>query len=117
VTRPSPAVSLGPRIEAASSLGSGSYYLVAVVDDAESVTATDEFDNTFISAIPQVQVKRTDLAVTTLTLPANLGPGSYFLSAVVDGGGAAAESVETNNGLTAAGQIVVSGATAATAPH
>ena len=99
------------------SLGSGSYYLVAVVDDAESVTETDEFDNTFISATPQVQVKRADLAVTTLTLPANLGPGSFFLSAVVDVGGAVAESVETNNGLTAAGQIVVSGATAAAATH
>jgi hypothetical protein len=32
---------------------------VAVVDDAESVTETDEFDNTFISAIPQVQVQGT----------------------------------------------------------
>jgi hypothetical protein len=36
---------------------------------------------------------------------------------VVDVGGAVAESVETNNGFTAAGQIVVSGAAAATATH
>jgi hypothetical protein len=52
-----------------------------------------------------------------VSLPANLGPGNYFLSAVVDVGGAVAESVETNNGLTAAGQIVVSGAAAAAATH
>jgi len=47
-------------------------------------------------------------ATTTLTLPANLAPGSYFLSAVVDLAGTIAEGVETNNGFTAAGQIVVS---------
>jgi uncharacterized repeat protein (TIGR01451 family) len=44
---------------------------------------------------------------TTLTLPANLEPGSYFLSAVADAAGAIVESDEGNNGLTAAAQILV----------
>jgi subtilase family serine protease len=47
-------------------------------------------------------------------LPANLAPGSYFLSAVVDLASTVAESVETNNGFTAAGQIVVTTASALT---
>jgi subtilase family serine protease len=56
-------------------------------------------------------------ASTTLTLPANLAPGSYFLSAVVDVGGTVAEGVESNNGFTAAGQIVVTATAAAAATH
>jgi len=44
---------------------------------------------------------------TTLTLPANLEPGSYFVSAVVDVAGAIVEGEEGNNGRTADGQILV----------
>ncbi|HTO12985.1 MAG TPA: CARDB domain-containing protein [Candidatus Binatia bacterium] len=46
--------------------------------------------------------------VTTLTLPANMSAGTYFLSARVDSARAVTESDETNNGLTAAGQVTVS---------
>jgi subtilase family serine protease len=42
-----------------------------------------------------------------LTLPADLAPGSYFLSAVVDVAGTVPEGDETNNGLTALNQILV----------
>ena len=44
---------------------------------------------------------------TMLTLPANLDPGSYFLSAVVDVAGTVVENDDTNNGLTAPGQILL----------
>jgi subtilase family serine protease len=47
------------------------------------------------------------LATTTLTLPANLEPGSYFVSAVADVAGTVVEGMETNNGLTAENQILV----------
>jgi subtilase family serine protease len=168
------------------SLPPGSYYLVAIADDDGRIAESDEVDNTFVSATPQVEIKRADLvltalsgpagglvgksiavsntivnqgtapatavrvsffvslldatpgagrligmrdiatlgatgsataestATTTLTLPANLAPGSYFLSAVVDLAGTVAESVESNNGLTADGQIVVTTAAALT---
>ena len=55
-------------------------------------------------------------ATTTLTLPANLGTGSYFLSA------AATSAVRwprrwLDNGIIAAGQIVVTATAAAAATH
>jgi len=47
---------------------------VAIVDDDGRVAETDETDNTFVSATPQVQVKRADLVVAALSGPA---PGSW----------------------------------------
>jgi subtilase family serine protease len=49
----------------------------------------------------------TSAVTTTVTLPATLEPGSYFLSAVVDAAGTVAEGVEDNNGITAPAQILV----------
>jgi subtilase family serine protease/subtilisin-like proprotein convertase family protein len=46
-------------------------------------------------------------ATTAVTLPANLDPGSYFLSAVVDPAGRVAEAEERDNGLTAPAQVLV----------
>ena len=46
-------------------------------------------------------------AITMVTLPVTLDPGSYFLSAVVDTAGTVAEGDESNNGITAAAQILV----------
>jgi len=40
-------------------------------------------------------------------LPANLEPGSYFVSAVVDVGGTIVEGNEGDNGRTAGAQILV----------
>jgi subtilase family serine protease len=45
--------------------------------------------------------------ITMVTLPANLEPGSYFLSAVADSAGTVAEGEESNNALTASAQILV----------
>jgi subtilase family serine protease len=57
-----------------------------------------------IATLPAMSVS----AVTTsITLPANLEIGSYFLSAVVDVAGTVPEGVEANNGLTAPFQILV----------
>jgi len=49
---------------------------------------------------------------TTLTLPANLDPGSYFVSAVVDAAGTIVEGDDGNNGFTAQNQILVTSAVA-----
>jgi len=56
-------------------------------------------------------------AVATARSWANVEPGSYFLSAVVDVAGAVAEGLESNNGTTAAGQIVVTSSATAAAMH
>jgi subtilase family serine protease len=45
--------------------------------------------------------------VTTLTVPLALDAGDYYLSAVVDSGGAVTELDEANNGLTAATQVTI----------
>ena len=46
-------------------------------------------------------------ATTPMRIPAELDPGTYFLSAVVDDNSAVIEVDETNNGLTAAAQVTV----------
>src|SRR5438445_41228 len=43
----------------------------------------------------------TSTVATSLTVPATLTPGAYFLSAIADSNGAVVELDETNNGLTA----------------
>jgi len=49
----------------------------------------------------------TSSAVTPITIPLTFAPGTYVLSAVVDGAGAAVESNETNNTLTATATVTV----------
>jgi subtilase family serine protease len=46
-------------------------------------------------------------AKTSVTIPATLDPGTYYLSAVADSGSALLELDATNDGLTATGQMVV----------
>src|SRR5258705_8587670 len=46
-------------------------------------------------------------AQTIVTIPATLEPGTYYLSAVADSGGALLELDATNDGLTATGQMLV----------
>ncbi len=54
-----------------ASLAPGPYYLVEIAgDDDGRVAETDETDNAFVSATPQVQVKRADLVVAALSGPA-----------------------------------------------
>ncbi len=46
-------------------------------------------------------------ATASVSVPAGLAPGNYFLSALADAAGVAIEESEGNNGLTAPAQVDV----------
>ena len=86
-------------------------YRVSFFFSADKTITTSDNDPNWYCDMPALAAGATLYCNATLTIPATLTSGTYYLGAYADRNGVVPESDETNNGQAAANAIVISGST------